>query len=422
MSSKTLSHNLNSAFIFALMQKVTGILILMLAAPVLSAQNPVKILEASYIKCQSVQNGYYEMNHRFKFMDRSDTLVKVFKCNFRKEPEDTIYGFVFHYRHFNGNGDLSTEVLYNGLMQVNCYGQSKEAIVMNMEAHAEDINDYKHNFKFYTALTNSTSEPLSIYKNITDTTHRVKYLGIEQIKNKAAHHIQVQRITADMAEPSMKYLRIQSDFWINVADSIPVQYARAYDIVQQGVDTVYQYEWIRLEQYQVNSLPADYQFTIDSIADSFVRKEYTPYKMPEPLPSDTLAPDFRLPDLAGDTLSLGDFRGKLVLLDFFYKGCYPCMQAIPELVRLHEHYYEKGLRIIGLNPYDNSASGIAAFLKKRGVAYTVLLEAKATALNYRVAAYPTVYLINRDGKVIESSIGFGPETGEALEKLILENL
>ena len=69
-------------------------------------------------------------------------------------------------------------------------------------------------------------------------------------------------------------------------------------------------------------------------------------------------------------------KGKLVLIDFFTKSCYPCMLALLGLQALHKKYKSKGLNVIGINIYDKKEDGIIPFLSKRGITYPVLLGGK----------------------------------------------
>jgi peroxiredoxin len=160
-----------------------------------------------------------------------------------------------------------------------------------------------------------------------------------------------------------------------------------------------------------------------SIPDFIVLKDYVPYKSPEPLPVDTIAPEWKLISLTDDSISLSSLKGSVVVVDFFYKSCYPCMQALPALQNLHERYADQGLKMIGIDPYDTKEDDkIDEFLAKRGVTYTVLLGGKDVAKAYRVSGYPTMYVIGKDGKIVFNQIGYGEGTEAELEEVIKANL
>ena len=96
--------------------------------------------------------------------------------------------------------------------------------------------------------------------------------------------------------------------------------------------------------------------------------------------------------------------------------------ATHALQSLHEKYGDRGFKLIGIDPIDSLEEGIAEFLEKRGVSYTVVLGGKDLAKTYRVSGYPTVYLIDQKGKIIFSQVGYGDDAKEKLEKVILNHL
>ena len=100
-------------------------------------------------------------------------------------------------------------------------------------------------------------------------------------------------------------------------------------------DTMIQYDLFTLDRYELN-MPFKEDKVSLSVVPAYVKlKEYTPYTQPEPLPIDTIAPVWSFPSLTEDTVRLEGLKGKLWLLAFFFKSCFPCMQALPDLQYLH---------------------------------------------------------------------------------------
>ena len=106
------------------------------------------------------------------------------------------------------------------------------------------------------------------------------------------------------------------------------------------------------------------------------------------------------------------------------------MLALPALQNLHEKYNDKGLKLIGIDPYDTKEKDdIDNFLAKRGVTYTVLFGGKDIAKEYHVSSYPTIYLIDKKGfndenfLIIIDSLVYKEEiSDESLDDLNLLNL
>jgi thiol-disulfide isomerase/thioredoxin len=247
-------------------------------------------------------------------------------------------------------------------------------------------------------------------------------LGEEKINGSSCHHIQVNRKPENDSLEPMKELRIEFQYWIKKKDLIPLQYSITMDLALDG-DTMCQHEKYVLHKYDINNLKDQSYLTLNSIPKGYKVKDYEPYERPELLDSATIAPNWELLSLKDEKVSLSSLKGQLVLIDFFYKSCYPCMLAIPGLQALHEKYQDKGLRVIGIDPYDTKEEDdIEAFLAKRGVTYTILIGGKDAAKEYHVSAYPTLYLVDETGNIIHIQEGYSKEAEEELEEIIKKHL
>jgi peroxiredoxin len=119
------------------------------------------------------------------------------------------------------------------------------------------------------------------------------------------------------------------------------------------------------------------------------------------------APDFSLNDLSGELVNLSDFRGKVVLVDFWGTYCPPCMEAIPDLVKLRNQLHPAGFEIIGVacDPGAEGKGKVAEVLKKLKITYPVVRVDDKTAEAYAVNGLPALFLIDRQGNVLESYVG-----------------
>ncbi len=130
----------------------------------------------------------------------------------------------------------------------------------------------------------------------------------------------------------------------------------------------------------------------------------------------------------GKTFNLEDHIGKeVILIDFWYTHCPPCVRAMPALSELYTKYKDKGLKIYGLNSVDNqprSMDNLNKFLKKRKLSYEVILTQPEVDQAYKIKAYPSMYIIDKKGKVSFVEVGFDKEKFkkviEHIEKLINE--
>lgn len=117
------------------------------------------------------------------------------------------------------------------------------------------------------------------------------------------------------------------------------------------------------------------------------------------------APDFSLPVLTGGTLSLSQYRGKVVLLDFWATWCEPCRQEIPRFIELQNKYRDQGFQIIGVS-MDDTEEPVREFLKEFRVNYPVVMgNAKIGELYGGVLGLPIAFLIGPDGRIRAKHIG-----------------
>jgi cytochrome c biogenesis protein CcmG, thiol:disulfide interchange protein DsbE len=135
------------------------------------------------------------------------------------------------------------------------------------------------------------------------------------------------------------------------------------------------------------------------------------------------APDFTLQDLSGKAVSLNQYLGKVVILDFWATWCPPCRMSIPELVKLQDKYREKGLVILGVSmDYpDTKDSELTAFREKYKINYAILrVDDKTTEKYFGTSeiSIPTLFMINQKGMVVDMFSGYSPGAVEkSLEKI-----
>ncbi len=133
------------------------------------------------------------------------------------------------------------------------------------------------------------------------------------------------------------------------------------------------------------------------------------------------APDFELADLSGKKVTLADFKGKVVILDFWATWCGPCREEIPDFVKLQTKYKAQGLEIVGLSLDDGGEGVVRPFAEKHEVNYTMLLGNQETADRYGgVVGIPTTFVLDRHGRIVKKFIGMmAPQTfEEAIQPLL----
>ncbi|HDY90234.1 MAG TPA: TlpA family protein disulfide reductase [bacterium] len=131
------------------------------------------------------------------------------------------------------------------------------------------------------------------------------------------------------------------------------------------------------------------------------------------------APDFKLQDINGESVSLKDFSGKTVLLVFWATWCPHCKKEIPKLKEIYENYKDKDFDIIAISVDDNLEK-LKKFVEKNEIKYKVLFDKETDiARLYGVMGIPAHYVVDKDG----NGQFFGPGIGSAMSKvdLLLQN-
>src|SRR6202051_421160 len=157
---------------------------------------------------------------------------------------------------------------------------------------------------------------------------------------------------------------------------------------------------------------------------NFERNARSTARAESPLKADKerkAAPEFELKDADGKTVRLSDYKGKVVLLDFWATWCGPCKVEIPWFIDFERRYKDKGFAVIGVSMDEEGWTAIKPFVSELAINYRILQGNDATAQLYGgVDALPTTFLIDRDGKIAETHAGLAGKDDfeDGIKKLV----
>ncbi len=132
------------------------------------------------------------------------------------------------------------------------------------------------------------------------------------------------------------------------------------------------------------------------------------------------APPFKVVTTSGQKLSLADYKGSVLVIEFFATWCGGCKDSIPHLTNLQKQFGKQGLQILGLDVgQGDSLEQVKDFVAKKKISYPVAIAEEDTVYNdYGILRIPTLFIINKKGVLVEKLDGFNDDTRKILEAAV----
>ncbi len=374
------------------MNKSILILVFLFCANISFSQKltPKDILLKSKEACEKVKSASYDAELYFKFFDHTDTTHLTGRLNLSKL--DTNYSSVIGRLVKEMNNQEWTFLQYTN-QKIYSFSKSKVNIdtIYYKKAFGGNIQDELFNISFM---------KLQPFKVLDEKSNHYEIIG----NTKSAYTIGIK--IKDDGELDKYY----STFTIDKKTFLPTLIT---NVVRLKSQNQYQYKKLTISNLSINDDSANYYLNHFNVKEFDTVKYTERYVVPKLLDSNTFAPDWKFPVYGkNDSVSLSQFRGKYVLMDYWYVACYPCQKAIPSLLKLQEKYKDK-LIVLGMNPFDNDEK-LKEFIPKNNISYQVIkCNSQFPRSIYNVIAYPTMYLLNKEGKIIKTERGFISEDNGA---------
>ena len=384
------------------------------------------ILRLSYDKCQSIENGYYEMDLQLKMLSNIDTFHICHTSYFKKTPEDAIYSYMFHSRlatTFHDTGQSNINLLYTGNEVVH-YTDDLESLAYRESDIFKIKNVYVKNpaFSSFIPITDIKSKPLLDDEKmdlIGDKIH-IEFIGSEIIDDKSCYHIKaILDPELDSSTIRQYSAGLEYHYWINKEDYLPIQFTIKKNYFINN-DSVNEFSKYKLTNYCFNKEISDSIFTLSSLPNPD-RISNENVEVTDSLKVGRVVPNWEVKTLGGEVFSYANAK-KLTILNFFYATCPPCIELHPFLDELNDEFQSQGLQVIGLSHID-TFKNLEYFKDKYQINHIIGKGSEQLFIDFEVLAYPTTYLINQGGFIILKSVGkLSKEEQEKLRSVIIANM
>jgi thiol-disulfide isomerase/thioredoxin len=380
--------------------------ILLIAACNKEKESALSVLEKVKKNYDSHSSLSYKILYRQKYFSGNDTAVVRASCKLLRVPSDTL---------FEGRIWFSTED------SVEKYYDLKTIFVA--EHSNKKITTYKAHDQQDFAITGNTTGSV-IRVNFTNTEHMISDVkdslnSVRLFPDSIPDHfiVSVNYPDEDSFSHMEKNIWIRKDDFVIDKMTYTVQYQGEWQYNEWNLSDL-RFDDVNAEELDnsMKALLADYQIT-EYQAPS--EKDFAL------LENGSVAPAFSGINFeSGKPVSLFNYQNKIVILDFSYMSCMPCIKAIPHLTEISKQFGDKVV-VLAMNSKDGDENGkqrLPDFITKNKMNYPVILTDKKTDSLYNVKAYPTLYLLDRKGKILFSQIGFTENIGDTLKTMIRAQL
>lgn len=405
------------------MKKSILFIVLVFSSILSISQTAEEIYDKMVKTSLGVKTGYCEIISSIKFMTDLDTNREIQSLYFQKINKDNIFPLKFAIKYYSGD-TLRYENLYDGKKMKNVYYRDSTAKVFSYKDLKQERDYYFDDIE----LPNFTQQTLLNSDSLKNDGFTLELIGEKNINNRAHYIVRVYSDTVLDAQV-WEVLRRDNIYEIDKEDCIITNSKGIVTIYDKTTkDTMYQYTETSLRNYKLD---------IELNSDIFEGKDIPKYikaskynskaerekeeRERKMLEIGEIAPDLDLTTIKDEKIKLSELKGKIILLDFFYKNCPYCMFALPVLDSIYEEYKDKEVVIIGIDPMDSDMpiKEFKEFIKKKGIKYDIaFLDRKIVLEKYKVRGYPTLYILGKDRNVEHIFPGYSPEMGNNLRTTI----
>ena len=372
-------------------------------------KSAIRFLKRADKTLKKLQSVSYDTDYLFKGPGDKDTLVFHGNLNYAANPRDFFFGYDVYCRV----GDY-----YDAYFSL---GKSYRIIHQNKKIYPKRFLDPKKiNLKQGPFSSNQGDNIFDEYfrdKNFISDKLSDKSLIFNRIKTRICSdtiHIIIRSVSQNTNFLSDTVYNLKYDFYFDRKTKLPLIIIRTGTSDKGSYYSKISFSYHGINQDSIHEnfiafrLPDDYE-----LVENKPKKNHTQITVIQKIP----AHDFSLTDAAGNPVNLADLKGKVVLLDFWYSSCAPCIKASHYLEDFTSKYTDSNLVILGMNPI-NGANKILQHNKKWKVSYAGVVCSEEVKNKYDVSSYPSFILIDKQGMIVYRNSGFSESLMRTIEQQI----
>lgn len=352
---------------------------------IISQEDWRKTLDNVQVNISNTQTFSYNLNYLSTNPNIEDS---IYRCSGKVTgiivQSDTVFGCHFSLKGEDKN--RSYEYIYDGKTGIEVDHTNKEIMIFNPHAYP---NDRRNPAKARMALI--PFQELLIDKNIISTLLKDNPKITSSIDEDSTYEKIIFRYPIN--EFNQDYTR---NIYINKSSNL-IERINSI-LVWNGATFITK---IEIDSYSINDPSIKDRVDFNYDYSNYITKKYEETIKNEVKPTKTLlgeiAPSFCYESFSGEKISLEDYKGKVVLLDFWETWCGWCIVALPKINELYKEYIDKGLKVLGITTENKEQ--IRKLIDKNNLLYPNIYANISILEDYKVSARPTYYLIDQTGKI-----------------------
>lgn len=347
-------------------------------------QEAIPVLKNMSKKLNELTTFSYDLKRELNYSSENYRNVSEWSCYFNFDPAISILGFKYQIN------SASTNDYFNGTEKFELNNTDK-TIQINSSPQKKDFNSLSYLYNSMVTLRSIlpllTEDKQSI-KTATDTIVNNQHYTLVTI-NIGKRRIQNLGEGFDLMQTKSNFIY---KLIIDKKNNLPIEVLQKNDLNNDFIKTSFN----NINVFSKQPVENSWYFT--TYLNEY--KQTKQKEIPKLISVGSISLDWSLPFYnKNENISLYKLKGKVVLLDFWFKNCSPCIESVPHLNAINKKFKNKNVEVLGINTWD-SQKDIAWFYNKHALTYKVLMNGKDLAENYGINAYPTVILIDKEGKII----------------------